>query len=318
MRGRVGWICAVSVAMVWGQEAVAEDAAAIAERLHRVDAGSALDVAGVAPWHMKMSVQMFDAKGQPGEQGIIEEWWSGPQMDRVVYSLPSYKATELQNGSGFFRTKRAEQPPLMLELLREQVVHPMPAARDVEGTKAEMRKEKFGKATFECIMLDRPVKAQVYFPIGVFPTYCMDAGKDSLRASYDYGSQLILRNDVEEFQGRAVVKDISVARGGAAAAKGRVFKLETVSANDAVFAQGDDVGLVPRPLRVAAATMAGTLVSKVNPIYPAAAKERNAAGTVIVQAVIGRDGLVEFVRLVAAPDADLGRRCDGRGEAVGL
>ena len=144
-----GVCCVVAVLLGFGlaQSAFAEDAAAIADRLHRVDAATALDGAGVVPWHLKMSVQLFDAKGQPGEQGLIEEWWSGAQMDRVVYALPSYKATELQRGGEFYRSKSAEQPPLMLELLREQVVHPMPQPRDVEGTLAEFRRERFGKAS---------------------------------------------------------------------------------------------------------------------------------------------------------------------------
>jgi TonB family protein len=256
---------------------------------------------------MKAAVQMFDAQGQPGEQGIIEEWWSGPRMDRVVYAVPSYKATELQNAAGFFRTRGAAQPPLMLELLREQVVHPMPPQRDFEGTRPEVRRQKFGKATFDCIMLDRPVKAVAYFPIGLFPTYCMDAGSVSLRASYDYGSQLILRNELDEFQGRTVAKDISIDQRSIPAARARVFKLEAKAADDAVFAQGDDLERMERrPVQVGAATMAGTLVSKVNPSYPAAAKAKNAVGAVTVQAVIGRDGRVDFVRLVAAPDLDLG------------
>jgi TonB family protein len=303
-----GIYCVATVILCWGFACAthAENATAFAERLHRVDAGTALDVTGITPWHMKMSVQLFDAKGQPGEQGVMEEWWAGAQMDRLVYALPSYKATELQNGAGFFRTKGAEQPPLMLELLREQVVHPMPAERDIEGTKAEVRKEKFGKVTFDCVMLDRPIKAQVYFPIGVFPTYCMDVGKDSLRASYDYGSQLILRNEVGEFQGRAVAKDISIDRGTVSVATGRVFKLEIASFDEDVFTQGGDLEPARHPLRVAADTIAGRVISNVNPVYPASAKARNASGTVIVQAVIGRDGRVGFVRLVATPDVDLG------------
>jgi len=199
----------------------------------------------------------------------------------------------------------------MLELLRDQAVHPMPPDRDVEGTKPEARKEKFGKAALDCIMLDRPIKAIAYLPIGLFPTYCMDAGKDTLRASYDYGSQLILRNQVEEFQGRAVAKEISIDRENIPAAKGQVFKLELKAADDALFAAGfaQIEGLEPmdrRPLRVGAATMAATLLSKVNPAYPDSAKNSQASGTVTIQAVIARDGRVKFVRVVAAPQPDLG------------
>jgi TonB family protein len=291
--------------------AQAEDLKTMLERLNRVDTATALDAPSITPWHIKISVQLFDAQGKPAEQGLIEEWWAGPQLDRITFTVPSYKATELQNSTGFFRTKGAEPPPLMLELLREQVVHPMPPERDIEGTKPETRKEKFGKATLECIMLDRPIKAVAYLPTGLFPTYCMDAGKDSLRASYDYGGQLILRNRVEDFQGRAVAEDIAITHDGVHTASAEVFKLETKPPDDpafaAVFAQSDDLERMPgRPLRVGAATMAATLLSKVNPKYPEAAKTRNAAGTVTLQAVIGRDGAVQFVRLVAAPDPDLG------------
>jgi TonB family protein len=302
--------CSLVIAILFlssRQAARAEDSDAIGARLQRVDAATALDASGVAPWHMKMSVQLLDAQGQPTEQGLIEEWWSGPTRDRVVYALPSYKATELQTEAGFFRTKGAEQPPLMLELLREQVVHPMPAARELEGAKPEVRKEKFGKAPLECIMLDRPIKAVAFFPIGLFPTYCMDAGKESLRASYDYGSQMILRNEVEDFQGKAVAWEISVDRGSTPAAKAQVFKLEAKAGEDALFIPGDELASIgARPLRVGAATMAFLLLSKVNPKYPGAAKASNATGTVTLQAVIGRDGVVKFVRVVAAPTADLG------------
>ena len=307
-----GWLRKVFCSMIAfplsSSVVFAEDNAAMMARLHRVDVGTALDAAGVSPWHMKMSVQLLDGQGQAGEQGLIEEWWSGAKMDRVVYALPSYKATELQTASGFFRTRGAEQPPLILELLREQVVHPMPAERELEGTKPEVRKEKFGKAALECIMLDRPIKAVAFFPIGLFPTYCMDAGKESLRASYDYGSQMILRNEVVEFQGRAVARDISVDRGRhCEQRRRRCSSWRRRPAMTQLFVPGDELERIGvRPLRVGAATMAGMLLSKVNPKYPAATKGTQAAGTVTLQAVIGRDGVVKFVRVVAAPNGDLG------------
>ena len=85
-----------------------------------------------------------------------------------------------------------------------------------------------------------------------------------------------------------------------------MFKLEAAAIDEKTFATNDDLEHVGRPLRVAAATMAGTLVSNVKPVYPETAKGKNAGGTVILQALIGRDGRVEFIRVAAAPDVDLG------------
>jgi protein TonB len=47
------------------------------------------------------------------------------------------------------------------------------------------------------------------------------------------------------------------------------------------------------------------LVSKVQPVYPVEAKEAHITGTVVLQALIGRDGSLQDLRIVQAPAASL-------------
>jgi bla regulator protein blaR1 len=57
----------------------------------------------------------------------------------------------------------------------------------------------------------------------------------------------------------------------------------------------------PKQLSVSAAVMDGNLVNKVLPVYPADAKKARIQGTVVLQAVVGKDGNVENLRVLSGP-----------------
>ena len=72
------------------------------------------------------------------------------------------------------------------------------------------------------------------------------------------------------------------------------FRMDVGAVAAASEAGGDGV-------RVSAAVMQGNLLSKVDPVYPAAAKEARIQGAVVLQAVIGEDGTVENLQVVSGP-----------------
>jgi TonB family protein len=57
-----------------------------------------------------------------------------------------------------------------------------------------------------------------------------------------------------------------------------------------------------RAARVPGGVMAGNIVSRVNPVYPAAAKAAGVQGTVVLRAVIGKTGAVEKLTVVSGPE----------------
>ena len=59
------------------------------------------------------------------------------------------------------------------------------------------------------------------------------------------------------------------------------------------------------PPQVPAGTIAGGILKKVPPIYPALAKANHTTGTVIFNAIIGTDGRVHHLTLQSGPDPDL-------------
>jgi TonB family protein len=284
----------------------ADDHAALTERLHQAEASGSLDTEGLKPWHLKLDVQLFGEQGKQTEQGTIEEWWTSPTSFQLTFKFPSYTATEVRSEKGLTRTKASSSPPFLLGLLLNQVVHPMPSNEDIDNSSPGLRKENFGKIALDCIMLDQKINKIPYPPLGLFPTYCFDLDKTTLRLSYDFGSQVIVRNAIGIFLERKVATDVTVKESNQVQATARLITLETTASMP--LPAIDPMTLTPidqSATGVAPAVMAGHKLAGSNPIYPLAARMHHISGTVTFLAIIGTDGHIHSLRIVSTPDPDL-------------
>jgi TonB family protein len=284
----------------------AQDTVALVERLRRATALNSIDDAEMKPWHLKMSFQLFDEKGKPTETGAIEEWWSAPSMHKTIYTSPSYTSTEVQTKDGLYRSKGAATVPNLLQLALQQVVHPMPTEGDIADSKPDMRTEKVDKTPMDCIMLSQPIKNIAYPPLGLFPTYCFDRDKDSLRISYDFGSQLRVRNKLGTFQQRTVVIDQTTLQNSTKEITAHVESLQSVVPHESDTAVSADLEEArENQVLVSSGVMAGLRLSGVNPSYPAISRGNHVSGSVILRARIGSDGHIQSLKVISTPDADL-------------
>ena len=283
----------------------ADDSAAISARLQSADAANTLDDATLRPWHLKVSFQLFDAKGKPTEQGTLEEWWAGQDKDKRIFTSRSYTATEIQTKDGLYRSTGVGGVPEMLDIVRQQVVHPMPSNDDEAGAKPELRRQNFGKVPLDCIMLSQSIKDGASAPFGLFPTYCLDHDKDTLRASYNFGSLLIIRNNLGLFQAHTVAIAITARMNDVIVLSSHVEKLEGLTPTDADFVPGIGLKKLPNAVRVASGVVKGLRLNSAPPQYPAGARARHATGTVVMHALIGNDGHIYKLRLVSVPDPEL-------------
>jgi TonB family protein len=294
--------------LLFGNNASAQDPPALAARLHAMAAMSSIDDAGLLPWHLKMDVQLFDAKGKPSQQGTIEEWWASPEMYRVKFAFPSFTRTELHTKDGVFATKGGPFEPGVLDDLLEQVVHPVPHDAAIDSSKLDLRTQTFGGAELDCIMLDQPMKSTGFPPLGLFPTYCLDPAKNTLRAMTSMGSLTYLRSRMGLFQGRSVPLDcVAKAQDEAEVVSGHVSALGSMEPASADFVPGPEMGPAP-PDRAAVSedAMKGLLLAHVDPAYPQDAKDGQIFGPVELRATIGRDGRVRRLQVVTTPSPTLG------------
>ena len=72
--------------------------------------------------------------------------------------------------------------------------------------------------------------------------------------------------------------------------------------NAASTSDNSNASKPPKQLSVSTDVMAGNLLNKVLPVYPAEAKKAKIQGTVVLDAVIGKDGKVENLRVLSGPN----------------
>ena len=284
----------------------AQDTALLVDRLHRATLLNSIDDAAMKPWHLKLSFQLFDEKGKAAEIGAIEEWWSAPSMHKTVYTSPSYTGTEVQTKDGLYRSTAAASVPRLFQLALQQVVHPMPSERDIADSKPDLRKETAGKTPIDCIVLTQPIKNVAYAPFGLFPTYCFDRDKDSLRTSYDFGSELTVRNKLGTFQQRTVVVDQTTLQNSITEITAHVEALQTMVPSESEFVPSADLEKIKQnQVTVGAGVIAGLKIGGANPSYPETARRNRISGSVALRARIGADGRIHALKIISTPDADL-------------
>jgi hypothetical protein len=65
-----------------------QDAATLKERLRDAEKTTSLSGDDVAPYHVKIAVQLYNEKGKPSEQGTVEEWWAGAGRTSACMRCP--------------------------------------------------------------------------------------------------------------------------------------------------------------------------------------------------------------------------------------
>ncbi|MDQ2834236.1 MAG: energy transducer TonB [Acidobacteriota bacterium] len=283
----------------------ADNVSELSERLHQASLSSSLDTEGFTRWHLKLDVQLFGEKGKQTETGVIEEWWISPTSFEIAYTFPSYTAVVLHSGTESTRTKEAGTPPALLRTLRQQIVHPMPTEKEIDESQPELRNLALAKVPLECIMLAQKSKMTPLPPLGLFPTYCFDHGKNSLRLSYDVGSQAVVRNKTGAFLARMVTTDFAILESGSQIAGAHIAILESQASIALPPIDPAKMKVIGNNPRIGSRVMAGHLVSKIEPVYPEAARSRHASGAVVLNAVIGADGRIHTLHLDSSPDPDL-------------
>jgi TonB family protein len=214
-----------------------------------------------------------------------------------VFTTPSYTATQVRKGDEIFRSAGASYPPNLLVLLLDQVIHPLPSRLEIDDSKATMKTIKFGSVPLECLVLQLEND-----PDGIPPEYCFDPGKDSLRATFQYGARLAVRNGVGKFQKEEVPIDVAVRVGSTTAATGHISALMSRPVPEAeVSAEG----LTQKITLSSPLVTAGKLIYRTSPIYPEEAKRQHLSGVVILQTLIGTDGHIHELRLVSSPTSIL-------------
>jgi Gram-negative bacterial TonB protein C-terminal len=263
---------------------------------------TSLDAIDQPAWHLKLDVTMFDDKGKNPSVGTVEVWHRNAD-ERRVYTFGDATSTTLRHDGKTFYDAGGSVPSFQAEEVLRQVLHPGPMGAEMNGAVPEARKQKFGKVELTCVMLTQPIKGAGEIPLGLFPTYCLDAN-GLIRFTYNFGGHEVFLNEMGTFLGQRASTDIVIREHHVEVASAKVTSLVTYTPQADEFTPATGMVEVGPDARIPAGVISGHRISFVEPVYPEGAKIRHASGTVLLHAIIGRDGHVRSLRPMNAADAD--------------
>ena len=145
-------------------------------------------------------------------------------------------------------------------------------------------------------------------PVSSDRTYCVGADKPYVRIiSSTMESEQVLHNRILAFRGNFIAGDLQFILAGKRRLTVHLESIESLNpVDDAVFTPPADAVSVPRTVdisvvNVSSAVATGMLLRKVAPEYPYFARQNHITGTVVCQALIGKDGHIQELQVVSGP-----------------
>ena len=270
------------------------------------DAGDLTDPA-LKPWHMLATFDLVDPKGHTTEHGTFEEWWAAPDKWHQRIVSPSFNQDLYRAGDQSFSASPGRLP-YFLGILSQQLRSPIPAlpAESASSMALALERKNFGPVQLDCILL-QSAKMQTPLSFGRSPTYCLTSQRPQLRFFMESGVQHIVRNRLALFQGKSVALDIAIEEGEYPALRAKLDQLQGGSVAEADLTPPANLPRTTLTPQIAGFVLSGRKLSGSQPVYPVEAKSQHISGTVLLQAIVGRDGGIESIATIWSPHPSLSK-----------
>jgi TonB family protein len=269
--------------------------------------------AKLQPWHAHATFRATSPQGEVSQQGTVEEWWAGENLYKLILSSGNAQRIIYSTSHGRVAVKSDANLPVALGSVEALALWPIPdpTPEQLRHSHLEIVPAKTAEHAFTCVLqtfLSPDGRAMaIRNASGKLDTaitqYCFDQGSAILRTRTDrFGTWIF--NSVERFQGQYVAREVDLS--WAAGAKWNVTfdTLEVMpSLNSADVTPAADAVLVPYALTVpvSAGVMAGDRIAGDAPPYPEDAERNLIQGTVVLQALILKDGTVGDLSVISGP-----------------
>lgn len=257
----------------------------------------------VQPWHLKATCKMLDEKGNVTGQGTYEEFWASPIRYKLTYTDPSSAESYYGTDSGTLRSGGLDSALEPLVLIRNELVSPISVAEYwLEHLSSDQRTRDRAGNKLLCLGMQGHVTPEKG-PHLAAPAYCFDTNLPVLRISVKWGeiSQFV-HNNIVSFQGRYLPGDLDGLRAEKPVLKVHLDAIETLQAiSDADFASAPDALPWPPQLTISSAEAQQLQLDQPAPVYPPIAMAARVQGTVVLKAIIGKNGRVLSLNVISGP-----------------
>ena len=269
------------------------------------------NIAGLKPWHSKISVQLYTLKGDPAGTGTVEEWWMTPGNEKRVFAFPDYQGSEIITSDGIYRSPNLISEPMLLADVIDQFVNPMAAEDKTGGVKPIARTLQLGGVSLPCVMLAKTNSRVANQPIGFYPSWCTEPGKDALRVFVDDGGIAVIRNGISSFQGKDIPVDVGISLNGTTLASAHLMDISMDGMPTAPFTPDRDMVKAVKPVELKGKKFENQADKHEPPDFSQAAGVRDQStrningalqGDIEMRVWVGEDGQIRDMLLLSYPD----------------
>jgi TonB family protein len=265
---------------------------ALAERVNGLHG---LDI----PWHLKATYQVFTKDGTTGDAGTYEEWRVSENQYRLALHSPSLSVEEYGTPHGVFRVGQRDWPREPLSSITRMIAGPTFPHISAD-TVFENYQQSFGAKKVPCTAI---TKRSFQTTLKDSPSYCFSpANAVLLHASSSHAANQTVLEHIRSLRGHYLAYDMKVYLDGKPWLKIHVESLAGLS-RAGLSALTVPAGASPVTPRIRLTEQApDRLINKVDPAYPLNARLDRLQGTVVLNALIDKEGHVAWVRALAGPD----------------
>jgi TonB family protein len=244
------------------------------------------------PFLVKVEYQLYDLAGNPGVKGTAEEQWGDIENPHVSIESSSLKFDGLESPEKSIIENTREN--YLVHQALHGIVRPFSAPMPKKDFVMDEFQQNFGEGPIDCFALARPGTRNA-----ATPSYCTDVdGRLTILAGN--GPFVLRRSDLRKFRDHWVPMDIALTYGGKTALTVHVLEFDTLQANrttKAVSAIAKD-----RSMTIPGDVIAAQILKKPEPKFPSKAKVAHIGGTVVLTAVITKEGKIAGLDVVSSPD----------------
>lgn len=249
-----------------------------------------LDLRTSEPFLLRVDYELYDLDGKPAGKGTAEESW-GPEGGRIQIKSPTLAVEEPLATEILIRTHTREN--YLVHQALNSYIHPL----DTSARKANFAFDRFQQTiqstSFDCFAIGLSSERT-----SAATAYCADIEN---RISAVTGQLFVLRrSEFLRYRDREVPADIEISYEGRIAITAHMTSLNAIppenyeastgrAATGEKFVHGDNISALA--------------LNKPQPAYPKQAKKKHITGSVLLCAIITKEGTIAGLDVVASPNA---------------
>jgi TonB family protein len=242
------------------------------------------------PFMLKVDYQLYDLEGRPAEKGSAEESWTQSDGRLIRIHSPSLIEDETSANDGN-RTHIREN--YLVRQAINSLTRPFPSATKREDFQMEEFRQMLGSSEIMCFSLVQPGKSRN----PTTPAYCTDVDNHIIAMT---GQLFVLeRSDFRQYRGHQIPNELKLSYEGRPAISMHVVELDPLPA---LSVAKNKLAVGTGPIRIPGETLLGNNLSKPDPVYPKEAKKKHIGGSVLISAIITKQGTIEAMDVIASPN----------------